>query len=29
MDRLEDAKVQREESDPVIYDLPDEDEPRR
>jgi membrane protein required for colicin V production len=29
MDRLEDAKVQREESDPVIYDLPDEEEPRR
>lgn len=29
MDRLEDAKVQREESDPVIYDLPDEDEPRQ
>lgn len=29
MDRLEDAKVQREESDPIIYDLPDEEEPER
>ena len=29
MDKLDNAKVQREESDPVIYDLPDEDEPRR
>ncbi len=26
MDRLEDAQMQQEESDPVIYDLPDEDE---
>lgn len=29
MDRLEDAQMERRESDPVIYDLPDEEEEER